>query len=73
MSKFMYVSECGDGVVVEAAVEGPKKAAAHVVGAARGDRAVASTPAAPSRPTSVAPPLSTYSSVPTTSGKHRIE
>ena len=32
-----YVSGRSDGVVVEAAVEGPKKAE-HVVGAARGSR-----------------------------------
>ena len=37
VSKCVHVVR-GDGVVVEAAVEGPKKAAAHVVGAARGSR-----------------------------------
>ena len=40
MSKFVRVTTAlirGDGVVVEAAVEGPKKAE-HVVGAARGSR-----------------------------------
>ena len=36
MSKCVHVVR-GDGVVVEAAVEGPKKAE-HVVGAARGSR-----------------------------------
>ena len=58
VSKCVHVVR-GDGVVVEAAVEGPKKAE-HVVGAARGSRGgidASRRAAAPVRPASVAPPL----------------
>ena len=64
VSKCMNVMR-SDGVVVEAAVEGPKKAAAHVVGAARGSRGgidASRRAAVPARPASVAPPLQTYPS-----------
>ena len=63
MSKCVHVVR-GDGVVVEAAVEGPKKAE-HVVGAARGSRGgidASRRAAAPARPASVGPPLQTYPS-----------
>ena len=54
MSKCVHVVR-GDGVVVEAAVEGPKKAE-HVVGAARGSRGgidASRRAGAPARPASV--------------------
>ena len=38
MSKFMYVSECGDGVVVEAAVEGGRTRRGRRAGIARWHR-----------------------------------
>ena len=73
MSKFMYVSECGDGVVVEAAVEGPKKAAAHVVGAARGSRGgIDASRRAAARPAPQACPTAPNVPLRTAGDKHRI-
>ena len=59
MSKCMNVMR-SDGVVVEAAVEGPKKAAAHVVGAARGSRGGIDASRRAGPPHKRLPPLNTH-------------
>ena len=69
----MSVVRGGGGIVVEAALEGPKKAAAHVVGAAPGSRSgIDASPAAPARPASVAHRSARPPPPRTTAGKHRV-
>ena len=58
VSKCVHVVR-GDGVVVEAAVEGPKKAE-HVVGAARGSRGGIDASRRAGPPHKRLPPLNTH-------------
>ena len=64
MSKFVSVVRGGGGIVVEAALEGPKKAAAHVVGAARGSRGGIDASRRAGPPRKRGPPLRAYSYAP---------